>query len=69
MQIEDIVWPCCELTCTKVQTLLFQCKICKLQGVHLKNKGDLPEQAVEPVSTIGMLFKLLSGSLCCLHTV
>lgn len=35
-----------------------------VQGVHLKNKGDLPEEAVKPVPTVGMPFKL-TGLLCC----
>lgn len=37
--------------------------VCFLQGVHLKNKGDLPKEAVEPVATIGMPSKLLADDL------
>lgn len=40
------------------------CMYACMQGVHLKNKGDLPEEALKPVPTVGMPCKL-TGLLFC----
>ena len=64
-QAQITVWHCCCNFCVSIVTDTFSCV--KLQGVHLKNKGSLPEEAVKPVPTVGKPFQLALVTFVVLH--